>query len=49
MISISTFKSFLIDKKLTLISSICKTLKIVKITRLLLTLQLKLMISQIKD
>ena len=43
------FKSFLIDKKLTLISNICKILKIVKITRLLLTLQLKLIISQTKN
>ena len=34
----STFKSFLIDKRLTLISNIYKTLKIIKITRLLLTL-----------
>ena len=34
----STFKNFLIDKKLTLISNICKILKIIKITRLLLTL-----------
>ena len=41
----STFKNFLIDKKLTLISSIYKILKIVKITRLSLTLQLKLIIS----
>ena len=45
----SIFKKFLIDKKLTLISSICKTLKIIKITRLSLTLQLKLIILQIKD
>ena len=44
-----TFKNFLIDKRLTLISNICKTLKIVKITRLSLILQLKLMISQIRD
>ena len=33
-----TFKSFLINKKLTFILSIYKTLKIIKITRLLLTL-----------
>ena len=32
------FKSFLIEKRLTLISSIYKTLKIIKITRLLLIL-----------
>ena len=34
----STFKSFLIDKKLTFISNTYKTLRIIKITRLLLTL-----------
>ena len=45
----STFKSFSTDKRLTFISNIYKTLKIVKITRLSLTLQLRLMISQIKN
>ena len=39
-----TFKNFLIDKRLTLISNIYKTLKIVKIMRLLLILQLRLII-----
>ena len=34
----SIFKSFLIDKRLTLILNIYQILKIVKITRLLLTL-----------
>ena len=38
------FKSFLIEKRLTLISNIYKILKIIKITRLSLTLQLKLII-----
>ena len=38
-------KNFLIEKRLTFILSVYKTLKIIKITRLLLVLQLKLMIS----
>ena len=38
MILISIFKNFLINKRLTLIFNIYKILKIIKITRLLLTL-----------
>ena len=40
-----TFKSFSIEKKLTFISNIYKILKIVKIMRLSLILQSKLIIS----
>ena len=49
MISMLIFKSFLIKKRLTFILNMCKTLRIVKITRLLLTLYLKLIILKIKN